>query len=429
MKEEPDSRRDSAPESRMKEKPSRLARHRREEARLRRRLTLGLVGILAVALVVGSILDLPVASFPRHAWRWLRARISSPGSPEEEAPTYLFRTHPQTGKQLENGVSVLLGLTAGKEGEGPGDLLYLVLFTFLPQGGGLEAYVIPEMLLTYDASGSPLRLRESLRRDKWEDLLRSTVGNLAGVEVDYLLLCAFRDAVRALQSLELPPVVLEEDAQFRDPVTGERQSVFAGQRIGDADRLIYYLLAVDRTDYWDGYFRRVDRLKEYLPRALGALGEKAGAEEPWELLGEGGGITLYPGTGSAGRDASYVLSMLQAAVAAAGRELPCRGIPRVEILNGCGVPELGRKVGNRLADMGIPLGDTGRNAKVVVDGEEVNDFSHQESLIICRSADPRARAFAKYLGVQLSVKEVREEPGPGAEVVLVAGRDMASRGT
>jgi hypothetical protein len=137
-------------------------------------------------------------------------------------------------------------------------------------------------------------------------------------------------------------------------------------------------------------------------------------------------MTLVPGTGSEARDASYLVSMLQAAVTAAGREIPCRGIPRVDVLNGCGVPDLGRKVGERLADMGVPLGETGKNAKVVVNGEEVNDFSHQESLIICRSADPRALAFARYLGVQLSVKEVREEVGPGAEVVVIAGRDMAS---
>lgn len=412
--------------SRRKEKPSRLARQHRREARLRRRLLLGLLLFLAMVLAVGSVLDVPVIDFPRRAWTWVRERMLSSGEEGAgELPAYLFRTHPQTGKRLEGSVSVLLGVTGSPEGEGGSELLYLALVTFPSGQGGLDVYMIPEVLLAYDASGSPVRLRECLQRERGSDLLRSTVENLSGTEVRYLLLCDYRVAVLTMQSLELPPVVLGEDVQFRDPVSGETQTVYAGQRIGDTDRLLCYLLAADRPDYWDAYFRRVDRAKEYLPRALEAL---AAQEEvlPEEFPSSEGGVSLVPGTGSEAKDVSYLASMLQAAAATAGREASCRGVPRVDVLNGCGVPDLGRKVGERLADMGVPLGETGKNAKVVVNGEEVNDFSHQESLVICRSADSRALAFARFLGVQLSVDEVREELGPGVEVVVIAGRDLAS---
>jgi len=427
MGRELESDRDTASAIPGKEKPSRLARHRREEARFRKRLAFSMSAILVVAFCVGSLLDLPVLNFPRGAWRWLRERVASSGGNEGgETESYLFQVHPQSGKVLGDTVSVLLGVTGNREAGDGEDLLYLALFTFHLDRSELEVYVIPEMLMAYDASGKPVRLRESLRGEKGEDLLRSTVGNLSGTVIDYLVLCDFREAVLVAQSLGLPPVLLEEEAHFLDPLTGERQSVLAGQRIGDADRLLYHLLATDRPDYWDGYFQRVERLRGYLPRALQALSEAEGGEALESLLGHGGRTVIVPGNGSASRDAAYVASMLKAATRAAGQEIPCRGVPRVEVLNGCGVPELGRKVGWRLADLGIPLGDTGRNAKTVVNGEEVNDFSHQESLIICRSMDPKVKAFARYLGVQLSVREVREEPGAGEEVVVIAGRDLST---
>ncbi len=423
MERLPESGRSGDTGSPPREKPSRLARRHRRESRFRKRLAAVLILLVLAALVSGWVLDLPVIGLPRRAWERLRQRDSGP-SGIQESQEYLFQTHPQTGRRLEGDISVLLCLT-GRTGEGEApEVLYLALFTLAPENGGLQAYLVPEVLLTYDASGRPLRLRDSLRGEGGDDLLRSTVGNLAGTEVDYLLRCDLRDAVRIMQSLDLPPVVLEEDAQFRVPLSGEVQSVFGGQRIGDADRLLYYLLAADRADYWDGYSRRVERLREYLPRALESLCRGGGGMSPEEVTEGWGSVILVPGTGSAERDASYALSMLRAAAAVQG-EIACRGVPRVEVLNGCGVPELGRKVGERLADMGIPLGETSRNAKAVVDGEEVNDFSHLESLIVCRSADPRARAFARYLGVQLSVREIKEEPGAGAEVVLIAGKDMA----
>jgi hypothetical protein len=140
-------------------------------------------------------------------------------------------------------------------------------------------------------------------------------------------------------------------------------------------------------------------------------------------LGEG--YLLDPSTGTPEGDRRYLASMLQSFVSLQESELVIRSVPSVEVLNGCGVPDLGSRVGDRLASLGVPVAGTGGNAKVTVDGEEVNDFSHEVSTIIYRSEDPRVKAFAAYLGVLLSIEDVVSEPGPGSEIILIAGRDLA----
>ena len=82
-------------------------------------------------------------------------------------------------------------------------------------------------------------------------------------------------------------------------------------------------------------------------------------------------------------------------------------------------------MGDELTAKGVAVAGTGGNAKTNVDGEEVNDFSHERSSIIYRSQDKRVVAYAEYLAVLLAINEVNYEPGPGPEVVLISGRDRA----
>jgi hypothetical protein len=117
--------------------------------------------------------------------------------------------------------------------------------------------------------------------------------------------------------------------------------------------------------------------------------------------------------------------MLQAFAGLDEAAFAVKAVPAVEVLNGCGVPDLGKRVGDRLNSLGVPVAGTGSNAKVTVDGEEINDFTHEASTIVYRSVDPRVEAFARYLGVLLSVTDVVSEPGPGPEIILIAGRDLA----
>lgn len=414
------------PASEAKERSSRMARHRKKEARLRKRLIVGFLVVLAAVLTAGSFLDLPFINFPRRAYSWVRDRLTaSGGTSEKGCPDYLFLTHPQTGKRLEGKVSVLLGVNGIQEEGQRGNLLALFLLTYYPDEGKTELFLVPEITTAYNAVGEPIQLKRCPTEEKGEDLMRSTVENMTGLTVDYLVFCDFRKAVLVMQSLDLPPVVLKETTTFNNPVNGETQTLFAGQETRDADRLLFFLLATDRPDFWDGYYTRLERVKDYLPEALRAAASREEGRSYGEIFRTGEGLRMVPGTGSAEGDAAYLASMFRAAADSSGREIICRGVPRVEVLNGCGVPELGRMVGERLAGMGVPLAGTGGNAKVMVNGEEVNDFSHQESEIVCRSSDPMARAFARYLGVLLSIEAFREETGPGPQVAIIAGRDMA----
>lgn len=410
---------------REKEKPSRLARLRQKEARGRRRLLLLVAVVAVIVLAVGAAWDIPYINAARAAASWVRERLrGGGGSADAGEPPYLFFTHPGSGKALSGEVSVLWGIYS-EDGETAGTLLGLCLASYSWDAGSVSLFFVPGEAVAYNARGEKTRLSAVLREEGGEDILRSTVQNMTGTDVDYLVLCSFRRAVEILQEMDLPPLTLQEDTLFADPLTGGTQLLFAGQKVRDADRLLSYLLAADRGGEWDGYYAARERAEAYLPAALEEFSLRGGDRLADERFLGDGALRLSPTAASPQKDALYLSSMLQAAVDMGKEDLPCRAVPRVEVLNGCGVPELGRKVGERLSSLGVPLAGTGGNAKVVVDGVEVNDFSHDASLIICRSADERARSYARYLGVLLSIDEVRLEGGPGPELVIIAGRDMA----
>ena len=408
-----------------KEKLSRVSRRHRREARKKRRIILALVLAAVAVLAAGAAFDIPYINVVREAGSWLGERFSGSGEKEASEPSHPFLAHPQTGKELGAEAAVLLAVY-GTQGDGTKrrTILYLALFTYDAAGGKGEVYLVPETSVAYNADGRMIELRQALEEEGGEDLLRSTVGNMAGADVDYLVLLDFWDAARLLQGLGLPPITLAEETVLVNPLNGETNYLVAGQEVRDADRLLFYLMASDRLEMWESFSARLERLREYLPRALGELE----AEDVQRLEAVASSLSgdswLDPGTGSRQGDGRYLASMLQAS-AELGEGLAFRAVPQVEVLNGCGVPDLGRRVGDRLASLGVPLAGTGGNAKVTVDGEEVNDFTHEVSSIVYRSRDQRVAAFARYLGVLLSVKDVRLEPGPGPELVLIAGKDMA----
>ncbi|MEW6552897.1 MAG: LytR C-terminal domain-containing protein [Actinomycetota bacterium] len=408
-----------------KEKLSRLNKRHQKEARKKRRVLLVVVLLALCVLAVGAILDIPYINVAREAGSWIGDRFASPDDGEEDAPEYLFFTDPQSAGEFEGEVSVLLGVYTGTGAQAERELIYLMLYTYDRDTGGGEAYLVPESSVAYNASGQQVDLARTLREEGGEDLLRSTVSNIAGTEVDYLLLVEFWEAVRLLQGLGPPAAVLAENTVFVNPVNGETNFLVAGQEVKDADRLLFYLMATDRSDTWAAFDARGERAGTYLPEFFYAL-QPYGLEELGGMLSSlGDGYLLDPGTGSATGDSDYIASMLQAFAGLDGGALAIKAVPAVEVLNGCGVPDLGKKVGDRLNSLGVPVAGTGGNAKVTVDGEEINDFTHEVSTIIYRSVDPRAEAFARYLGVLLTVTDVVSEPGPGPEIILIAGRDLA----
>ncbi|MBC7229470.1 MAG: LytR C-terminal domain-containing protein [Actinobacteria bacterium] len=414
-----------APESAVKVRPSRVKRRREAETRRRRRAVIIIALAVGLTLALGAALDIPYINLARVAGAKLGELLSSsPGETGEAGPSYLFLTHPRNGSRLEGDVSVLLALYADRmEGEEGRTVLGLALFTYSTATGAGEVYIVPEDSVAYDASGRETDLRRALREDNGDDLLIGTVSNLAGEEVDYLVEVEFWEAVRVFQGLRPPPLLMGEDTVLVNSMNGESDFLARGQEVRDTDRLLLWLLGADETDRREAYARRGERARLYLEE----LREERGGQAEGLLSEEAAeGLKMRPSTASWQGDREYLLSMLRAFLELEEGDLVVRAVPRVEVLNGCGLPDLGKKVGERLLSLGVPLAGTGGNAKINVDGEEVNDFTHQESVIIYRSEAAKVAAYARYLGVLLSVKEVRFETGAGPEVVLIAGRDLAA---
>ncbi|MBN2027400.1 MAG: LytR C-terminal domain-containing protein [Actinobacteria bacterium] len=408
-----------------KEKLSRVNKRHRKEARKKRRVVIIVLLVVGVVLAVGAILDVPYINIARETGSWIGERFSSSQEDEEAVLDYLYFTHPQSEREFEGEVTVLLGIHEVGD-EGPGRvILGLALLAFDTDKGSGEIYLIPESSVAYGASGQQTELRYALQEEGGENLLRTTVSNLSGSDVDYLLLLDFWETMKLLQGLQAPGVVLEEETVLVNPLNGETNYLVAGQEIRDADRLLFYLLSTDALEMWESFSLRLGRARGYLPAMLHQFKPQSldGLQAMLSSLEED--YLLEPGTGSVEEDRRYMASMLQAYAGLEETELVVDAVPSVEVLNGCGVPELGRKVGERLAALGVPVAGTGGNAKVVVDGEEVNDFSHEVSSIIYRSEDPRVVAFARYLGILLSIESVSSEPGPGQEIILIAGKDLA----
>ncbi|MDD3717204.1 MAG: LytR C-terminal domain-containing protein [Actinomycetota bacterium] len=409
-----------------KEKLSRLNKRRRKEARKKRRAIVAALLLIVGVLAVGSILDIPYINIARRAGAWIGERFSSGGEGEKSVPHYPYFTSPQGSGELEGEVAVLACVYAGeRNGQPSRDVLGIVLLTYDRENGGGEVYLIPEASVAYNAEGGQTDLMHTLREEGGEDLLRSTVSNLAGIDVDYMLFLEFWGAVKLLQGLRPPQAFLAEQTVLVNPLNGETDFLVPGVEIGDADRLILYLLASDELETWAAFSARLERTRAYLPELFSApSGEEPGGLEE-VLSGLEGSYHLEPGAGSAREDARYLASMLRSFSELDEGGLSVKAVPAVEVLNGCGVPDLGKKVGERLGSLGVPVAGTGGNAKITVDGEEINDFTHETSTIIARSQDSRVEAFARYLGVLLSVVDIVVEPGPGAEIILIAGRDMA----
>lgn len=403
-----------------KKKLSRVTRRHQKEAKKKRRVILIVVLVVGAILAAGAIFNIPYINVARKGGFWLGGKLSGAPGKESPPPEYLFMTQPRSGKTLEGDVSILLAVCKGDASQRA--IMDLALFTYNTELGEGEVYLVPETSIAYNLSGQKIELSQALKQEGGMDLLRSTVANMSGSDVDYLVLLGFNGAMQAFQGLEFPPVLLEKDLVLPNPVSGDTNHLSKGQEIGDADRLLSYLLASDAKGAREA---RLERAKSYLPEALYALKGEDPAVLGERLSSLGGEALLEPGTGSGEEDGRYLASMVQAFSGLEEGKLNFKAVPRVEVLNGCGLPDLGKKVGEKLASLGVGVAGTGGNAKVTVDGQETNDFTHQESSIIYRSQDRRVEAFARYLGVLLSMEDLRFEPGPGPEVVIIAGKDLA----
>ncbi|MDY6793687.1 MAG: LytR C-terminal domain-containing protein [Actinomycetota bacterium] len=410
-------RQEAAPED--KEKLSRLSKRHQRESRKRRRLVIIAVVVVGATLAVGAILDIPYINIARRGGEWLGERFSGT-TQEQELPDYAFLTPPGASEKLQGRVETAVVLC--RDDVPRKTILGLALMTYDVVEETGEVYLIAEDTAVFNLEGQQIALEDVLKEEDGYDLMRTTIANITGADIDYTVLLGFKQASLLLQSLDFPPVMVEEDTVLVNPLNGETNYLFQGHMIEDADRLLFYLLA---TDEEDGYDYRLDRLETHLPRAFSRLrGEDPSLlEEKLACLRQEG--ILQPTPGETQEERAYIASMIQAFAALQEERLLCGEVPGVEVLNGCGVPELGKKVAGELGLMGVTVVGSGGNVKTVIDGEEVNDFSYDKSSIIYRSEDRRVKAYAEYLGVILSVTDVVYESGPGAEIVFIAGRDRA----
>jgi hypothetical protein len=405
-----------------KERFSRAAQRQRKEARKKRRMLLAVILAVGAVLAVGAIFDIPYINVARRGGSWLGEKISGESPRGKEVADYLFLTDPRTSRKMAGDVSTLLLMCKG-DSLNPQKkvVLYMALFTYHTELARGDIYLVPETAAAYNSQGQKVSLSESLKEEGGADLLRSTVGNITGYNVDYLVTVGFWEAMGAAQNLELPPLAISEDVALPNPTNGDVSHLAKGHRIQESDRLLSYLMATDTERTGEA---RLERARAYLPEAFFAMRERGQDRLEEALSSLEYPDLLLPGTGDAERDGAYLASMIQAFADLGEDGIAVHTVPSVEVVNGCGVPDLGKRVAERLSSLGVAVSGSAGNAKVIVNGEEVNDFSHQTSSVLYRSDERRVESYARYLAVLMSIGEVKYEPGPGPQVVLVAGRDQ-----
>ncbi len=393
------------------EAKNRVSRLKRARIRKRRRRVAVLAALLAAVslLSVGYLLEVP----PLNMLRELEARVKGGKDDKDTHLRYAFLRLPRSGGQIEGDADALFALKNGDE------VLALLLFTYDPSEGRKELLLLPEGIHAHNAQGIEVPLRKALVESEGRDLLRAAAESLSGASIEYLVVYDLEELVALVDRITMPPTRAKANMELVDP-RGGRHMVSAGQVLRDSDRIISYLLAGDEPDPLGG---REGRLRGYLDELLSHL---KGLDEDLlrSAFDEHPPSLFHPDP--AEELPVYLTSMAKAAADPGAGEVALRATPRVEVLNGCGVPQLGARVAEMLMRKGIRVSGSTGNAKVVVEGVEYNDFTHEKSLIRYGREERRFSSYAQYLGVLLNVTEVVYDPSVGDGVVLVAGRDAAS---
>ncbi len=88
---------------------------------------------------------------------------------------------------------------------------------------------------------------------------------------------------------------------------------------------------------------------------------------------------------------------------------------RVEILNGCGFPQVAARLTRRARDLGLD----------VIHEGNADRFDHLHTLVIHRGGDPeKARQVANILGIPHLIEQQTQGAFRLADVVVIIGRDF-----
>jgi len=292
-----------------------------------------------------------------------------------------FLTNPASSQAIDAAsVNILILTYEDRDPSQP--ITNLLVAGYGLQVPGAEFYSLPADLLAHTSDGKNMKLSEALKYGGGKVLLASSeVQRILGEQVHYCLLLKETETVRVAETLGL----------------------------------------ANRGD---------QSLSDYLPGALASLHGLKAKDLADRAAEAAGAFEKSPSFSSSEQQTAYITDMVSGFAALPAAQVSFREVPGVEILNGCGAPGIGGQAQKRLEDYGFPVKDSGRNAKKMVNGEEVNDFSYEKSVIYYHAADARVEAYARYLQIALSVQsiELREDAVLGeGTITLILGKDMIGR--
>ncbi len=259
----------------------------------------------------------------------------------------------------------------------------LLLASYGVRAPGAEFSSLPPALIAHAADGKAIKLSETLKYGGGKtQLATSEVQRLLGEQVHYTLALKVSETVRLAESLGLPDMPDDQS--------------------------------------WS----------HYLPSALASLGELRKADLASRAREAATCFDKSPSFSSPDQQSRYVVDMFEGFAAIPVEQLAFRKVPGVEILNGCGAPGIGEQAQAKLESYGFAVSDSGRNAKKAVNGEEVNDFGYDRSVIYYHTMDAHVEAYARWLqaALNLPAPELREDAVLGeGTITLIVGKDLVGK--
>ncbi len=372
---------------------------------------------LVVILLIGGLAALTVLE-----WNWINDKVTSlweDEKPVEAQEAHLFLTNPTTGQEYQDEtINTVIGLTDDN------GVIHGIVEIGWNRDGTINMYWISEGLVGKSQDGKDLSLSDALGGNiEHPGELRYIIERITGQTAHYVAVLPIKKALFLFEGLEFPPVEVFSDTQINNIYTQAREKVAAGRTIKDMDRVISYLLDEGGADE---YYERVRRSQPYLEEAFSGIAGLSQEDLSAVLEEAPGTFTLSPsGSGEEGRN-EYFASLLSAWSDGMVKGSRTVTLPDITILNGCGVVGAGSNLRNLLEGRGFMVADSGGNAKVVVDGQEYNDFSHQTSVLYYGTSDPLKKALAEYVAQLFGIPKVEFKESPD-EITIVVGNDLAGK--
>lgn len=392
----------------------------RLDERKKTKKTLFILVIVLAATAALAVLMVFKWEGVKDAAGWVGDRISSIWENDDAGRDSgdLFLTNPLTGQEFQDDdINTLVTLVDDK------NVIHALLYIGWNRDGTIKFFWIPENIVGKTQNGNDIRFSQALvEHPDRPGELRYMIESLTGEPVQYVAVVPLKKLLLLAGNLDLPMVKVAGDTEVFNPFTSVREKLSAGQELKDMDRVFAYLL--DEGDP-NEYVERERRGIPYLQEVLGNLSSWPRADLSTTLLEEPGAFTLSPSASGEEERAAYLASLVSAwseSIKSGGAYI---SMPEITILNGCGVVGAGNNLKGLLEARGFQVAEASGNAKVVVDGQEYNDFSHQTSVIYYASQDPLTQAQAAYIALLFSIPKVEYKEG-GKGITIIVGKDLAA---